>query len=198
MIGGARSTETAFGLGGGSADAPAAARRKIQPVSIRALETNIPGLYHTFLTPVNPDDKFRAMPRNTLQHRNLLWALIRRGLLVLTAAAALVLFSGCEMIFFLSSGGEVLGENLPEHFELIYRQRDLRNAVLNGGIEAPDEYFQGKNVHGAFQAESDTLYITFFGSESPADYFDNMIHLLIDAPFSGDRKSTRLNSSHYS
>lgn len=117
--------------------------------------------------------------------RNSLRAGIRRALLILTAAAGIVLFPGCEMIFFLSSGGEVLGENLPEHFELIYRQRDLRNAVLNGGIRAPDEYFQGKNVHGAFQAEGEVLYITFFGSESPADYFDNMIHLLIDAPFPG-------------
>lgn len=109
----------------------------------------------------------------------------RRLAAIFTLAAAFVVLSGCEMIFFLSSGGEALGENLPEHFELIYRQRDLRNAVLNGGIQGPDEYFQGKNVHGAFQTESDILYITFFGSESPADYFDNMIHLLIDAPFSG-------------
>ena len=104
---------------------------------------------------------------------------------VIAVAAAFTVFSGCEMIFFLSSNSEVLGENLPEHFELIYRQRDLREAVLNGGVQPPDEYFQGKNVHGAFQTESDILYITFFGSESPADYFDNMIHLLMDAPFPG-------------
>lgn len=112
----------------------------------------------------------------------------------LFAAAAIALVSGCEMTFFFDSGSETLGVNDPEHFDLIYRQRDLRNAVLDGGIRAPDEYFQGKNVHGAFQAESEILYITFFGSESPADYFDNMIHLLIDAPFPGAPEGMQIHA----